>query len=101
MSALRAKALADAAPWEAMQPLANDYPMREVIPVSGNGRVIAHVNTAFGDGEEKARLIAAAPELLEFAKYVDRFNGSTGGLRSLVDEFKHRARVLIAIAEGK
>ena len=40
------------------------YGLSEVISVACDGAVIAHVNCSFGDGEEKAALISAVPELL-------------------------------------
>lgn len=41
------------------------YAMTTVRSISSEGRVIAHVNCAFGDGEENAKLIAAVPDLIE------------------------------------
>lgn len=51
--------------------------------------------------EANARLIAAAPELLEALERIVSINGSTKGAQSLVDEFKHIARAAIAKAKGE
>lgn len=49
-----------------------------------------------GAASQSARIA----ELEEFCRYVDRINGSTGGLKAVLDEFKFRARSLLAKKEG-
>lgn len=51
--------------------------------------------------EANATLIAAAPDMLEVLQFIVNFNGSTGGLKSLVAEFKFRAAAAIAKATGE
>jgi len=47
-----------------------------------------------------AALIASAPELLAALYKIVAINGSTGGDKALVAEFKHIARAAIAKAKG-
>lgn len=55
-----------AGPWSHGKPFEpGKHTMREVISVSAGSMVIAHVNTAWGNGQENARLIKAAPKMLE------------------------------------
>lgn len=53
-------------PWAAGQEFrpARNFGLQNVISIAVSGEVVAHVNCGFGRGEENARLIAAAPELL-------------------------------------
>lgn len=50
--------------------------------------------------EANARLIAAAPDLLAALERITLINGSTGGHKAMVAEFKHIARTAIAKARG-
>ena len=67
--------------------------------VQGDGVVLARIRGGVTDDKAiaaaNARMIAAAPELLEFAKWV----AGRGGDNNCMDIFK-RARSLIAKAEG-
>jgi hypothetical protein len=53
------------------------------------------------EAEANARLIAAAPEMAAALRKIVALNGSTGGLKSLVAEFKHWAEQALAKAEGR
>ena len=79
------------------------YGLRTVIPVSGGGLVVAHVNCGHPDHEANARLVAAAPDLLAALEVMtdivwqySRSMTSDG----YVDELA-QARAAIAKAEGK
>ncbi len=41
-------------------------------------------------------LAALAPEMLDVLKFIDSINGSTGGHKSMVEDFKFRAREVLA-----
>jgi hypothetical protein len=69
--------------------------LQDVISVSGHGEVIAHVNCGFGRGKTRAKMIAALPELVALAEFVSNFNGSTGGPKALIAEFKFRANEVL------
>lgn len=45
--------------------------------------------------------VAAASEMYDVLKFIDNINGSTGGHKSMVDEFKFRAREVLAKVDGK
>jgi hypothetical protein len=45
-----------------------------------------------------ARLIAAAPDMLEALQFIVDFNGSSRGPQALIEEFKFRARAAISKA---
>lgn len=74
------------------------YGLSKVIALSDAGKVVAHVNCAFGDGEKTAQLLAAAPAMGEVLQFILDINGSTGGAKAMVAEFKHRAAVALAKA---
>jgi hypothetical protein len=69
----------------------NQYGLTRVISIASEGAVIAHVNCGFGNGREKAKLMAALPEMVEALRSIVRINGSTGGHKAMVEEFKFRA----------
>lgn len=48
------------------------------------------------EAQANARLIAAAPDLLAALERIITINGSTGGHKAMVDEFKFLARVAVA-----
>lgn len=60
------------------------------------------VNRTDRDDEKRAnaRLLAAAPDLLEALERIVAINGSTGGHKAMVAEFKYIAQVAIAKANG-
>lgn len=70
--------------------------LQDVISVSAHGEVIAHVNCGFGRGETHAKMIAAIPELIALAEYIVKINGSTGGPKAMVAEFKFRAQEVLS-----
>ena len=47
---------------------ARGFGLQDVISISVQGQVVAHVNCGFNSGEQDARLIAVAPELLQLAE---------------------------------
>jgi hypothetical protein len=49
--------------------------------------------------EANARLIAAAPDLLAALEHIVAINGSTGGHKAMVADFKHIAQVAIDRAQ--
>ncbi len=51
--------------------IVDGYPTTAV-PVASNGRAVALVYAAFGDGEEIARLFAASPDMLSLLKQLRR-----------------------------
>lgn len=73
----------------------------EVIARKGAVTICKCRNGSLNDGLANARLIAAAPELYEALRKIDRINGSTGGPEAMVREFKHIARAALARAEGR
>lgn len=64
--------------------------------------VASDFNRTDRDDEKRAnaRLFAAAPELLAALERIVLINGSTGGHKAMVAEFKHIARTAIAKAGG-
>jgi len=70
-------------PWEYTAEIDdNHYPITQMRAINnGRGRVVAHVACAFGDGEEVAKLIAAAPAMLAALRHVIReFDERNAGL---------------------
>jgi hypothetical protein len=60
--------------------------LQDVISISVENQVIAHVNCGFNVGEQNARLITAAPALLELAKQYGSECGECAGAGITVDD---------------
>lgn len=74
------------------------FALREVISISSEGAVLAHVNCMFGDGEQKARLIHASPDMLEALRELSTMFGE--GLRTGILTQSMVDRALAAIAKA-
>lgn len=48
------------------------YSLPRVRSIASDGAVIAHVNCGFGDGENQAKLIAAAPDMAEALRLAEQ-----------------------------
>jgi hypothetical protein len=85
------------APWFVSQPFNNDHPMRRVRAVVNKGAVLAHVNEAFGNGEDIASLIAAAPQMAQVLRDVAALLPSAGRMHP-DDVFALQTRVCAVLA---
>lgn len=86
-------------PWSWEAPAA---PTWRATIFAADGRPLVHDVQGL-DPEQRAataRLIAAAPDLLEVLRTIDRTTGSSGGAAALVAEFRFLARQAIAKAVG-
>ena len=88
-------------PWVAKAGLSN---WDITTPYGQTSLIIARINTHRVEQAHNARLIAAAPELLEALKALmghdDKMQVAIGGNPRYVDAFMERARAAIAKAEG-
>lgn len=73
------------------------YGLTRVRSIACDGAVIAHVNCAFGDGEEQAKLIVDAPAMM--ALLIDVNNFWAGG--DCPKELWDRMQALIGAHEGR
>lgn len=84
-------------PWEI-----GEYPH---VVEDGLGEEVALLSFRKGDEDDNperdanGKLIAAAPEMYAALKRIIAINGSTGGHKSMVDEFKFLARNAVAKVE--
>ena len=69
---------------------------------SGGSTYVADIrHRANGESAANARLIAAAPDMLAALERIAAITGSTGGHKSMVEEFQFLAHAAIAKARGE
>lgn len=79
------------------------YPLQDVISISAvnASEVVAHVNCGFGRGEYNARLIKAAPEMLEALRAMLRAPGIDNTDQKTGETFRDIINAAVNKTEGR